>query len=131
MQKIDIFIVRFIPVVMFLWSGIDLVLSALGRWMTCANILLGWNAALSAALFAVSLSNSRYHCTWNRCMYGYLVAVPMINYTDAKIGMFASVEDYICFFAAIYSIILLATLIMAVKHYSNARKRKKRSSVGD
>jgi hypothetical protein len=131
MKNLDVFAVRYIPVVAFAIYGVELLCACLGRLVSASFLLFGNNALLAAALFIVSISNSRYHCTWNRCMYAYMIAVPIINHIDAKVGMFHTAGEYLTFFAIFYSISLLATLTMALRHYANARKRKKeRAAVG-
>ena len=129
MKSIDVFIVRYVPVVMFLWFGVELFLAYIGRFFPSVSFAFGHNLLYAASLFIISLSNSRYHCSWNRCLYGFLIATPFINYADSKAGIFATTEEYLSFFTLFYLTSLFATLSMSIIHYNNAkRKRKNRVS---
>lgn len=129
MKSIDVYIVRYVPVLMFIYSGIDIFLANIGRITSGVFLSFGHNFLYAASLFIISLSNSRYHCSWNRGLYGFLIATPFINYADSKAGIFATTEEYLSFFTLFYLTSLFATLSMSLIHYNNAkRKRKNRVS---
>lgn len=129
MKSIDVYIVRYVPVLMFIYSGIDIFFANTGRITSGVFLAFGHNLLYAASLFIISLSNSRYHCSWNRGLYGFLIATPFINYADSKAGIFATTEEYLSFFTLFYLTSLFATLSMSLIHYNNAkRKRKNRVS---
>lgn len=128
MKSIDVFIVRYVPVVMFLWCGVELFLAYMGRFSPSVSFAFGHNLLYAASLFIISLSNSRYHCSWNRGLYGFLIATPFINYADSKAGIFATAEEYLSFFTFFYFTSFLTTLIKAATHYKNGKRKKKRFS---
>lgn len=125
MKSIDVYIVRYVPVLMFIYSGIDIFLANAGRITSGVFLAFGHNLLYAASLFIISLSNSRYHCSWNRGLYAFLIATPFINYADSKAGIFATAEEYLSFFTFFYFTSFLTTLIKAATHYKNGKRKKK------
>lgn len=124
MRGYDIAIVRLLPFVLFLIIGIDLTL----YWNYIDTSILHYlhsNSAIYAtALYFISLANHHYHCVWNRAMYLFLIFTPVLNYLDAKIGLFDSVETYLWFISIIYILTAIITAYMAVKHFIPTLKHK-------
>lgn len=84
MRKLDIFVVRFIPIIIFVYIAIIFVLAWQGYYNTMNEYILGNSFIYALSLFLISLSNPKYHCIWNRAMYVELMIVPLINFADAK-----------------------------------------------
>ena len=117
MRGYDVAIVRLLPFVLFIQIGITLIYGWL-RIEPVEFFLLHSNSAIYAtALYFISLANHHYHCVWNRAMYLFLIFTPVLNYLDAKIGLFDSVETYLWFISIIYILTAIITAYMAVKHF--------------
>lgn len=124
MRKLDIFIVRFIPIVLFLIIAIDIIYC----WNGINNLAfnhLHYNSFIYAlALFLISLSNPKYHCVWNRAMYVELMLVPLINYADAKWCIFPDAVPMLITLSATWIIAALVTVILALRHFIKPRLKK-------
>ena len=124
MKKWDIFIVRFLPFVLYIIFVMNVILNCSDRAPFISYELHGNSAIYALAFFAVSLGNKRYHCIWNRAMYAFLVFVPTINYLDEKFAIFNEYEVYL--WVMVVSAILTAfiTVSLAVKHFVDIRIRR-------
>lgn len=124
MRGYDIAIVRLLPFVLFVEIGISIVCFWNRIYLDDFYILHGNSAIYATALYFISLANHHYHCVWNRAMYLFLIFTPVLNYLDAKIGLFDSVETYLWFISIIYILTAIITAYMAVKHFIPTLKHK-------
>lgn len=124
MRGYDIAIVRLLPFILFIQLGADLILCHNGIDLSAFYKLHGNSAIYATALYFISLANRHYHCVWNRAMYLFLIFTPVLNYLDAKIGLFDSVETYLWFISIIYILTAIITAYMAVKHFIPTLKHK-------
>lgn len=124
MKGLDVFIVRFIPFILFI-IYIGSVLYCCYHGETPLFYYFHSHSAIYAsALFIISLANKRYHCTWNRAMYVFFIIVPIINYLGAKFNILPSDETSLYFIAIITSITIIITAYLAIKHFITISKRK-------
>lgn len=124
MKGLDIFVVRFIPFIIF-------ALFLFGTIYTCivgeAPILYYFHsnsAPYALALFLISLANKRYHCIYNRAMYVFLILVPIINYLEVKFNLFRSDESFVFSMIIITTATIIVTAYLAIKHFITISKRK-------
>ena len=129
MKGLDVLIVRFLPFVLFIILGLNIVCCYCGLDITVSYELHGNSALYALGLLLISLASKRYHCIWNRAMYVFLILVPTFNYIDSKFGFVPDKETYITLFHYAYGITAIITAYMAMRHfYVPKRKNKKRKN---
>ena len=121
------FIVRFLPFILFIITGVNIVCCACGVDVRDGYFLHSHSVIYSSALFLISLCNKRYHCVWNRAMYLYLIITPCFNYIDLKLDLLPYNYGTLAFIASVYGLTLLITAYLAIKHFVNASKRRLRN----
>lgn len=124
MKGFDVLIIRFIPFIVYVLFGLDLLLANLGIDITLSYYLHSQSVLYSHCLFFISLSNKRYHCIWNRAMYLFLIFVPIFNYLDAKFNLIPVVETYIIIVSIAFGLTALITAYLAIKHFITMSKRR-------
>lgn len=124
MRKLDIFVVRFIPIVIFVYIAIVFILAWQGYYNTLNEYILGNSFIYALSLFLISLSNPKYHCVWNRAMYAELMIVPLINFADAKWRIFPDAVLMLSVLSSTWVIAFIATIILAVRHFVKIRLKK-------
>ena len=124
MKGLDIFIVRFLPFILFIIFAINMIGSYRGVDMILSYELHGNSALYALALYGISLSNKRYHCVWNRAMYLFLIFVPILNFLDTVFCFLPSDRAYMTVIVVSYSITALITAYLAIKHFVQASKRR-------
>ena len=124
MKGIDIAIVRHLPFLLYIIIGVQICRCWMGLDYYPFNLLHSNSAIFASALFFISLANKRYHCIYNRAMYVFLIATPIFNYLDAKIGLFDSVDVYLSCIIGAYLATLFITAFLAVKHFVDIRIRR-------
>ena len=124
MKGLDIFIVRFLPFILFIIFGINVLCAYCGCDISDSYNLHGNSSIYAAALFAISLCNNKYHCKWNRAMYLYLIIVPIFNYLDCKLDFVRSAEDYLMILNVSYLSTAVYTAFMAIRHFVQVSKRR-------
>ena len=124
MKGLDVFIVRFLPFILFIIYGLNV-------WSACADRdpflsyeLHGNSVLYSASLFLISLANKRYHCIWNRAMYVFLIAVPLFNYFDSVFYIIPTEVAYILTVQISYGLTAIITAYLAIKHFVQMSKRR-------
>lgn len=127
MKKIDVFLVRFLPIIMLIYIGVTILYAWNGVRMPCSAYIFSNSFIYSLVLFFVSLADRKYHCVWNRAMYVEMMVVPLINYTDSKLGVFSTAEGLLMALSATWIITLVATVFLAVRHFFRPRTRKRRA----
>lgn len=127
MKKLDIFIVRFLPLGLFILICYIIINSLLGNTdidYNAINQIHSNSLPYALALFLVSLSDKRYHCIWNRAMYVELMVIPIINYIEAKFHIFSDIDTIVLLYIISLILTLIATIILAVRHFIITRKRR-------
>lgn len=124
MKGFDVLIIRFIPFILYVLFGLDLLLANLGIDITLSYYLHSQSVLYALCLFFISLSNKRYHCIWNRAMYLFLIFVPIFNYLDAKFDLIPVVETYIIIVSVAFGLTALITAYLAIKHFVTISKRR-------
>ena len=77
-------------------------------------------------MYVVSLSNKKYHCVYNRLMYIVLILTPVINFLDYEFEIFEPTNSQYVFMLYMYLVVLAITAFLAVKHFAQAIKRRKK-----
>lgn len=124
MRKIDIFIVRYLPIIMFVYTAIVITKAWNGIPSTLSNFFLANPFIYALSLFLISLSNPKYHCIWNRAMYVELMIVPLINFADAKWCIFPDAVSMLAVLTGTWMIAFIVTIILAIRHFIKPRKEK-------
>lgn len=119
----DIYIVRFLPIILFIISGVDIILCWHGYDLSNAYLLHSNSIIYASALFLISLSNSKYHCIYNRLCYAYLIIMPIINYADSRFDLIPNVESYLIFFSVLYGLMTIGTIILSIYHFISIKLR--------
>lgn len=126
LKKADVFIVRFLPLVLFIMLGDIILDSWRGISQYPFNLLHSNSAIYSSALFFISLADRKYHCIWNRAMYVVLIITPLINYLDAKFSIFNDVTTLIAVISVTWFLAAIVTVFLAVRHFVIAMRKKYR-----
>lgn len=129
-KKADVFIVRFLPLVLFFILGDVLIDSWRGISQYPFNLFHSNSVLYALALFFVSLADKKYHCVWDRAMYVELMIFPLINYADAKIGIFPDVESLLAVLTGTWFLTAGITVYLAIRHFVKA-SRKRRANHGE
>ena len=125
-KKINVFIVRFLPLMLFTIIGTTILDCWNGIFRYDFSLLHSNSLFYALALFFVSLADSKYHCVWNRAMYIELMVVPLVNYIDAKVGIFPTAEGLLITLSVTWVLTLIATIFLAVRHFVRPRIKKYR-----
>jgi hypothetical protein len=124
-KNIDVFVVRFLPFVVFLIIGVDIVFLIQGIDITDLYYLHSNSMLYASGLYAISYSNKRFHCKYNRYMLLFLIFTPLINYLEAKFFIFPSEQFYLSFVISLYVTTMVVTSYLAIDHFRLAMKRRK------
>ena len=124
MKGLDVFIVRLLPFVLFVITGVNIICCACGIDVRDSYYLHSHSAIYATALFLISLCNKRYHCIWNRAMYVFLIVVPCLNYLDKKLDYLPYNEWTYIIIAILYLSTIVATAYLAIKHFVGVSKRR-------
>ena len=124
MKGFDVFVVRFLPFIVYAIVCIQIINCWLGIDYYPFNLLHSNSAIYACALFLISLANRRYHCIWNRAMYVFLIIVPIFNYLDGHFVFFEDVEAYLWVISATSILTALITAYLATRHFIQASKRR-------
>lgn len=124
MKGLDIFIVRFLPFILFLVFTVNMIGSYCGIDMILSYELHGNSALYALALYGISLSNKRYHCIWNRAMYLFLIFVPILNFLDTALCFLPSERAYMTVVVISYLVTVVATAFLAIRHFVLMSKRR-------
>ena len=124
MKGLDVFIVRFLPFILFLVFTINMIGSYCGVDMILSYELHGNSALYALALYGISLSNKRYHCIWNRAMYLFLIFVPILNFLDTALCLLPSERAYMAVVVISYLATVVATAFLAIRHFIQVSKKR-------
>lgn len=125
MRNLDIFVVRFLPFILFLIIGIDIIFLLRDIEIEYFGYLHGNSVFYASGLYAISYSNKRFHCRYNRYMLLFLIFTPIINYLEAKFFIFPSEHFYLSFVISLYATTMVITSYLAIDHFRLAIKRRK------
>lgn len=125
MKNLDVFVVRFLPFILFLIIGVDIVLLLSDIEVEDFGYLHGNSVIYASGLYAISYSNKRFHCKYNRYMLLFLIFTPLINYLEAKFFIFPSEQFYLSFVISLYVTTMVITSYLAIDHFRLAIKRRK------
>lgn len=124
MKGLDIFVVRFLPFVLYAILGINILLAFRDVDLTAFYLLHSNSAIYALGLYLISYSNKKYHCEYNRYMLLCLIVTPLINFFDEILYIFPSESSYIYTFVGIYCTTLVITAYLAVRHFIQMSKRR-------
>jgi hypothetical protein len=125
MRNLDVFVVRFLPFVVFVIIGIDIIFLIQGVDITDLYYLHSNSILYASGLYAISYSNKRFHCRYNRYMLLFLIFTPIINYLEAKFFIFPNEQFYLSFVVSLYATTMVITSYLAIEHFRLAIKRRK------
>lgn len=125
MRNLDVLVVRFLPFVVFAIIGVDIVFLIQGIDITDLYYLHSNSMLYAIGLYAISYSNKRFHCRYNRYMLLFLIFTPIINYLEAKFFIFPSEHFYLSFVISLYATTMVITSYLAIDHFMLAIKRRK------
>ena len=125
MRNLDVLVVRFLPFIIFAIIGNEIVCSFLLIEFDEFYFLHGNSAIYASGLYAISYSNKRFHCRYNRYMLLFLIFTPLINYLEAKFFIFPSEHFYLSFVISLYATTMVITSYLAIDHFRLAIKRRK------
>ena len=125
MKNLDVFVVRFLPFVVFTFIGVDIIFLIQGVDITDVYYLHSNSILYASGLYAISYSNKRFHCRYNRYMLLFLIFTPLINYLEAKFFIFPSEHFYLSFVISLYATTMVITSYLAIEHFRLAIKRRK------
>lgn len=117
MKKWDIFVVRFLPFLLFAIFGLNIVFSFIGGYGLIPYEIHGNSSLYALGLFIVSLSNKKYHCIWNRAMYLFLIIVPLFNYLEATFCLLPTWDAYVYVVSTAYILTATITAYLAIRHF--------------
>ena len=124
MKGLDVFIVRFLPFILFLVYGLNVWCACTDREPFLSYELHGNSVLYALSLLLISLANKRYHCIWNRAMYVFLIVVPLFNYIDSVFYIVPTEVAYILTIQISYGITALITAYLAIRHFVTMSKRR-------
>ena len=124
MKGLDIFIVRFVPFIIFVLFIVGVAYTCVKKEPPLFYYFHSNSVPYALSLFLISLSNKKYHCVWNRAMYLFLIIVPTLNYLEVKFDIFPSDFCYILFMNILMALTVIITAYLAIKHFVNISKRK-------
>ena len=125
MRNIDVLVVRFLPFILFAIIGNEIVCSFLLIELDEFYLLHGNSAIYASGLYAISYSNKRFHCRYNRYMLLFLIFTPIINYLEAKFFIFPNEQFYLSFVISLYATTMVITSYLAIEYFRLAIKRRK------
>lgn len=125
MRNLDVVVVRFLPFVVFSIIGIDIIFLIQGVDITDLYYLHSNSILYASGLYAISYSNKRFHCRYNRYMLLFLIFTPIINYLEAIFFIFPSEHFYLSFVISLYATTMVITSYLAIEHFRLAIKRRK------
>ena len=124
MKGLDVFVVRFLPFILYTIIGIDILLAFKGVDLTAFYLLHSNSAIYALGLYLISYSNKKYHCEYNRYMLLCLIVTPLINFFDEVFYIFPSDKSYVITIVSIYCFTLGATASAAIRHFIQMSKRR-------
>lgn len=124
MKGLDILVVRFLPFLLYVIVGVNTICCYCGIDVTLSYELHGNSAICAIGFLLVSLANSRYHCVWNRAMYLFLAALPIINFIDSAFYIFPTDTSYMLTMLILYILTAIITAYLAIRHFVQMSKRK-------
>lgn len=117
MKKWDILVVRFLPFLLFVIFGLNIIFSFFGGYGLVPYEIHGNSSLYALGLFIISLSNKKYHCVWNRAMYLFLIIVPLFNYLEATLCLLPTWDAYVYVVSTAYILTAIATAYLAIRHF--------------
>ena len=124
MKGLDVLVIRFVPFILYAITIINIIYCSVVGKAPLAYYLHSHSVIYATCFFLISLANKRYHCVYNRAMYLYLIAIPIINYLEAKYHIFPTNQSKSIFIVISSIIVAAITAYLAIKHFVTISKRK-------
>lgn len=124
MKGIDVLIIRLLPFLLYVVTGINTLCCYCGIDMTLSYELHGNSAIYALSLLLISLANKHYHCVWNRAMYAFLIFVPTVNFVDSAFYIFPTDRAYMLVVIISYILTAIITAYLAIRHFVQMSKRR-------
>lgn len=122
----DKFIVRFAILALNVYMIVVIALAYIGTDISICDYLFTNSLLFGIVLTTLCHKQGRYHCVWMRALCYNLIAIPILNFVDAKNPLFETVEVYLYTIAAIVLINVSVTIILAINHFRRVRRIAKR-----
>lgn len=120
----DKFIVRFSAISINLYIPIVLIYAYNGIDISNYDYIFSSSVLLGLVLTILSHSQGKYHCRWIRALCYNSAITPTISFIDSQYILFEDAIYYIYLISTIWSISVLITLILAIRHFARVRKVK-------
>lgn len=124
MKGLDIFIVRFLPFILFGISGIDIYACWNGLDIDSFYYLHSNSIIYATALYLISLSNRKYHCAYNRLCYLFLIIIPLVNYLDSVFNIIPDTIRYLKIITYGYIFCTIGSVILCICHFIKVVRNK-------
>lgn len=118
----DKFLVRFSILALNVYMVIATIYAFNGIDISEYDYLFTNSFLFGALLTSLCHAQGRYHCVWMRALCYNLMIMPLLNFIDAKIVLFETIEQCIYTFCTIFAINIIATIILAINHFRRVRK---------
>lgn len=124
MKGIDVLIVRLLPFLLYVVTGVNTLCCYYGIDMTLSYELHGNSAIYALCLLLISLANKHYHCVWNRAMYAFLIFLPIVNFAYSAFYLFPTDRSYMLVVVLSYALTALITAHLAIRHFIQMSMRR-------
>lgn len=121
----DKFIVRFSVLSTNIYIPIVLIFAINGIDISDYDYLLSGSFIFGILVTVLVHSQGKYHCKWIRGLCYNSVTLPIFNFADSRYNFFDDVYMYILAVSLVWSIFVLYTIILAIRHFTKVRKLKR------
>lgn len=120
----DKFIVRFSAISVNLYISTVLVYAYNGIDISNYDYIFSSSILLGLVLTILSHTQGKYHCKWIRALCYNSTITPTISFIDSQYTLFEDAMVYIYLIATLWSISVLITLFLAIRHFIKVQKLK-------
>ena len=118
----DKFLVRASAILINVYLPITLICSLNGMDISVYDYICSSSIMFGLVLSVLAHSQGKYHCKWIRGLCYNSAAVPAVGYIDASYSIFDDAISFIIAIASVWSIGVIITLALAVKHFYKVKK---------
>lgn len=118
----DKFIIRIFAILANLYIPIVLYYAMNGIDISEYDYIFSSTLSLGVVLTVISHSQGKYHCKWIRALCYNIIAIPSLNFLDAKFLIFEDAIVYVYTISIIWSISIFITIILAINHFRKVSK---------
>lgn len=122
----DKFIVRFSILALNAYMLIVLAFAFNGVDISAYDYIFTDSVLFGIVLTTLSHVQGKYHCKWIRALCYDLIAIPTINFIDAKFYLFTEIEYCIYAYCIIIGLSILITIYLAINHFRKVKRLKRK-----